>query len=378
MFTTGSKHFLGITGLAAVAAVLYMFLVNPSDLGSVALMALVSASGLVAGLVLFTRDANVETADAAHAAKARPEGAGPWPMVVALGVALMLLGIVTVQPVVVIGAAVALLGLAEWMVVDWADKASADGAFNRFIRARALQAIELPIFAAVGAGVIAFSFSRIMLAMSKSGGAVMFIVISSAILVAGFLVAFKPGFRGKVATVLSALSLVALVAAGVVSATSGEREDLVKAAEEGHFTHKSMEDCGPEKSKYFDKHPNSAVSMRSGVVATVILENGELTAIERGLSRRVDRITVARANHVSILFRNKDAEERRLFADLGETTMNINGTDVTEPLFDCTQLTSKNQEQVLVVRIDTPTTADNRYTLSVPGLPGTEVELVVP
>lgn len=378
MFTTGSKYFLGLTGLAAVAAVLYMILVNPSDLGSVALVSLTGAAGLMSGLVLFTRDATVETADAAHAANAAPSGPGPWPMVLALGAAVMLLGVATVQPVFVAGVAVALLGAAEWLVTDWADRASADSAFNRFVRERALQAIELPVFAAIGAGLVAFSFSRIMLAVSKSGGAVLFIVISAAILVAGFLVAFRPGFRGKVITVLSGLAAVSLVAAGVVSATSGEREELVKASEEGHFTHKSIEDCGPEKSKYLDKHPNSAVSMRSGVIATVILEDGELSAIEVGIDRRTDKITVARSNHVSILFRNKDAQDRRLFADFGEITQNVNGTELTEPLFDCTQLTGKNQEQVLVVRIDTPTTATSRYTLTVPGVEGAEVEMVVP
>jgi hypothetical protein len=378
MFTTGSKYFLGLTALSAVAAVIYMIVVNPSDLGSVALISLVAASGLVSGLVLFTRDATVASADAAHAAKAGPESAGPWPIVTALGVAVMLLGVATIQQVLIVGAAVALLGAAEWLVVDWADKASADGAFNRFVRSRALSAIELPVFAAIGAGLIAVSFSRIMLAVSKSGGAVLFIVISAAILVVGFLVAFKPAFRGKVVTVLSGLAAVALLAAGVVSATSGEREDLVKAAEEGHFTHKSIEDCGPEKSKYFDKHPNSAVSMRAGVIATVILEDGRLSAIEIGIDEPTNRITVARANHVSILFRNKDAEDRRLFASLGETVSNVNGTDITEPLFDCTQLTGKNQEQVLVVRIDTPTTATDRYTLTVPGVEGTEIEMVVP
>ena len=379
MFTTGSKYFLGLTGLAAVAAVLYMVLVNPSDLGSVALVSLVAGAGLIGGLLLFTRDATVDSPEAARAAAARPETASVWPVVAALGVALVLVGVSTVPAVFMLGAVVLLLGLAEWLVVDWAARASADSRFNRFVRERALEPIEMPVFAAVFAAVFAFSFSRIMLAIDKVGGAYLFIIVAAAILTVGFLIAFKPGFRGRVTAVVSTIAAVAIIGSGIVSATSGERAQLAKASAEDHYAHKTEEDCGPEPSEHFDKHPNSAVSSRSGVLATVTLENGRLSAVVVGIPEPVETVTVARANPVTILFRNKDGEDRRLLASLGSKMVTINDTDLEEAVFDCTPLTGKNQENVLVLKIDRPSIASTEpYTLTVPGVGGTEIELVVP
>jgi len=379
MFTTGSKYFLGLTGFAAVAAVLYMVLVNPSDLGSVALVSLVAGAGLVGGLLLFTRDATVDTPSAAVAAAASPAPNSPWPIVTALGVALVFVGVATVPAVFMLGTVVLVLGAAEWLVVDWSERASADSAFNRFVRERALQPIEIPVFAAVGAAVLAFSFSRIMLAIDKVGGAYLFIIVAAAILTMGFLVAFKPGFRGRVTLLVSTVATVGLIGAGIVSATSGERADLAEASAEDHYAHKTEEDCGPEPSKYFDKHPNSAVSSRSGVLATVVLENGRLSAVVVGLPDPVDTITVGRANPVTILFRNKDAEDRRLLASLGSKMVTVNDTDLEEAIFDCTPLTGKNQENALVLKIDRPSAASTEpYTLTVPGVGGAEIEVVVP
>lgn len=379
MFTTGSKYFLGLTGLAAVAAVLYMIFVNPSDLGSVALVSLVAGSGLVGGLLLFTRDATVDSPQAAWAAAARPETASVWPVVSALGAALVFVGVATVPAVFMLGVVVLLLGLAEWLVVDWASRASADNKFNTFVRERALAPIEMPVFAAVFAAVFAFSFSRIMLAIDKVGGAYLFIIVAAGILTVGFLIAFKPGFRGRVAAVVSTVAAVAVIGSGIVGATSGERAQLAKASAEDHYAHKTEEDCGPEPSEHFDKHPSSAVSARSGVLATVTLENGKLSAVVVGIPKAVDTVTVARSNPVTILFRNKDAADRRLLASLGSKMVTVNDTDLEEAVFDCTPLTGKNQENALVLKIDRPSVASTEpYTLTVPGVSGTEIELVVP
>lgn len=378
MFTTGSKYYLGLTGLGVVATVMYMIFVNPSDLGSVALVGMVAGTSLIGGLLLFTRDSTVEEPAAALAAAADPTTPAVWPVVAALGVALVLVGVATVPAVFMVGVVVLVLGLAEWMVVDWADRASADGAFNRFVRERALQPIELPVFAAVGAGVFAFSFSRIMLAIDKVGGAYLFIVFAAGILAVGFLIAFKPGFRGKIATLVSAVAAVGVIGAGIVGATSGERSQLAEASIAKHYAVKTEEDCGPEPSEHFDKHPNSAVSARSGVLATVTLEDGRLSAVVVGLAEPVDTVTVPRSNTFSILFRNKDSEDRRLLASLGSRTVTINDTDLEEAIFDCTPLTGKNQENILTLRITRPSSTTEPYSLSVPGISGEKIEVVVP
>ena len=61
MFTPSSKYFVGLTGIALVSAILYMFLINPSDLGAIALFGVAASSALVAGFTLFTRDSDAFT-----------------------------------------------------------------------------------------------------------------------------------------------------------------------------------------------------------------------------------------------------------------------------------------------------------------------------
>lgn len=372
MFTGASKYFLGLTAAAAVSLVLYLLFVTPNDLGAIALGAVVLVGGTLAGITLFNRDAEADTIEDATGAALQPLPNSLWPMVCALGAALMVVGLASVAMVFLIGLGVLALGAIEWLIQDWAEGASADNKFNSFIRERAINPLELPVFAAIGAGVIAFSFSRIMLAMDKAAGAILFIVISSAVLIVGFIVAFKPNFRGKIITVLAALSGVALIAGGVATALSGERSQLAEASAEDHFAHK---ECGEEESKYFDKLANNRVPLRSGVTATVILEDGKLRAEMIGFPEPTRYVTIPKANGVSVLFRNKDADDRRLVLNLG--TEVISDTGVEEKLYTCTQLTGEDQENVLVVKIDKQSSVAGPYSFTVPGVEDS-IEVVVP
>ena len=103
MFTPSSKYFLGLTGLALISAVLYMFLITPSDLGAIALFGVASSSALVAGFGLFTRDGDAFSNEEAVAAAAPSPGASIWPIVFALGAALVLTGLATVPVVFILG-----------------------------------------------------------------------------------------------------------------------------------------------------------------------------------------------------------------------------------------------------------------------------------
>jgi hypothetical protein len=372
MFTTASKYFLGLTAAAAAALVLYLLFVTPNDLGAIALGTVVLVAGTVAGITLFNRDADADTVEEATGAAAQPIANSLWPMVCALGVALMVVGLASVAMVFLIGVGVAAMGAAEWLVQNWAESASADSKFNNFIRERAISPLELPALAAVGGGLIAFSFSRIMLAMDKAAGTVLFIVIASAVLLVGFLIAFKPSFRGKVVAILATFAGLALIAGGVATALGGERAELAEASSEGHYMHK---ECGEEEAKYFDKEANNRVPLRSGVTATVILEGGQLRAEMIGFNEPQTYVVIGRSNDVSVLFRNKDDENRRLVLNLG--TEVVGDTGVEEKLYTCTQLTGKNQENVLVLNIKKQSSVAGPYTFTVPGIDDA-IEVVVP
>ena len=374
MFPTGSKYFLGVTALSAVAAILYMFLVNPSDLGALALWGLMGAAGTLAGFSLFTRDNETDSVEEAVEASAAPLAASFWPIVVSLGAAMVLLGAATTPVVFVLGIAVLVGGGVEWMVTGWADRASSDARYNSSVREKILGGIEYPGLAATVAIIIAFLFSRVMLTVSKNAATVIFIVVASAIFALGFYFSGKPQARRKAFTLVIPVAIGALAVAGVASALSGEREQLVEAAREDHFAAKHRE-CGEEASKYYDKHANNRVPLRSAVVATITVEDNELFAQEIGLERKVDTITIPRMNSTTVLFRNKDATERRLVVELGSEA--VGDTEVVEKLGTCTQLTGKNQEQVLTLTIPKPATEEEPYYFFVPGVEG-RIRLVVP
>lgn len=374
MFTPGSRYFLGITGLSAVSAVLYMFLINPSDIGSVALFGMLLSGGLIAGFSFFTRDGDsATTADAVEAATRAPQSSF-WPIVFALGIALTLLGVATHPIVFVLGITVIVAGGAEWTVQNWSERASADGEYNGSVRHRVFGALDYPGLAAVATGVIAYLFSRVMLTASKGGAAVIFIIVAAIIMGLGFVFARKPELRSKAIALSLTVGTLLLVVAGVASALAGERPQLAKYAKEKPYSAENRE-CGAEESKYYDHHANNTVSLRSAVLATVFVEDGKVRAQMIGLKKDVDTITVPRSNATNIIFRNLDEEEHRLVVNLG--TAVVAETGVKEKVGTCTQLTGKNQEQVLTLNIPKPSTADQVYSFTVPGAEG-EIKLVVP
>jgi hypothetical protein len=374
MFSTGSKYFIGLTVLSTVAAILYLFLVNPTDLGALALFGLAIGSATMAGFAIFTRDSDTETVEQAVDASAGPTTSSYWPIVLALGAAMILLGVATEPVVFILGIAVLVGGGVEWTIHNWADRASSDPAYNNNVRAKVLGGIEYPGLSTVLALVVAFLFSRIFLAISKDAATIFFMVIAGVIFALGFVFAARGDLRKKAVSLVLPVSIALLAVAGVVSALSGEREQLVEAAREEHFAAKNRE-CGEEASKYYDKHANNKVPLRTSVIATITVENNEVSAKMIGLDRKVDTITIPRMNSTTVLFRNLDKSERRLVVNLG--TAQVGDTEVVEPLGTCTQLTGKGQEQVLTLTIPKPSPAEAPYSFTVPGAMG-EIKLVVP
>jgi len=374
MITPGSKYFFGLTGLSLISAILYMVLVNPSDLGAVALFGLAASGALIGAMALFTRDGDVYTDEEAVAANAPAGSPSFWPIVFALGAALVLTGLATVPVVFVLGIAVLIAGGVEWTIQNWADGASSDREFNEFARTRAISAIEYPGLAAVGLGVIAFFFSRVVLAVTKEAGPIVFIVVAMAILVVGVLIATKPFMKGTVTVVVSVLAVVALAAAGTYAALSGERHELTVAAEEDHYD-ASHRECGAEASDHYDHLANNTVSLRSAVTATIFVKDGKVYAEAIGMTKKVDTVTIPRSSATSVMFRNLDEEQHRLVVNLGSAKVATTG--VIEKVGTCTQLTGKNQEQVMTLKIPKPATATEPYSFTVPGATG-EIKLVVP
>jgi hypothetical protein len=373
MFSTGFKYFFGVTVLSVVALIMSLALFEKLALVGVAISFLIAVGALLAGLSAFTsdgttRDANTSTSELVTQSI--------WPLISAIGVVFLGLGLVTSSVVFFGGIVVLLAAISEWMVQAWSERASTDLAHNTAARKRLLNPIEFPVLAAVGLGVIIFAFSRIMLTVDKSTGAVLFIVAGALVLVAGSLFAIKPNMKRSVGAAICVLGALGIVAGGVASAVSGEREELVEAAAEGHFSHP---ECGPEESKYFDKLAEGTLSLRSAVSATVVYQDGELFANVQGINTPQKSITIGRANPTNIIFRNATDGEFRLVAHLGgDKAAKSESKDKSHKDETCTQLVAPGAEQSLTLNVSKPSSAENVYYLYIAGAEDKKIEMVVP
>ncbi|MGA1259432.1 MAG: hypothetical protein ACO309_04395 [Ilumatobacteraceae bacterium] len=377
MFKVGSKLFLGLTGFAALTLVAYLIFVERLALGGVALsMVFAVLVGLSAVIIMINDgDSEVQPRDVSLVR------ASMWPLVTVVGFVLFILGLVVAQVYFIFGIVVVLAALTEWLVQAWSESASDDAAHNESARRRLLHPIEFPVIATLGLGVIIFAFSRIMLAISKSAGAVAFIVLSSLVLLVGAIVALRPALKSALVSGICVAGAVGIVAGGIAGQGAGLRTELAEAAAEGHFLHR---ECGEEKSKYFDKKAMKTISLRTNPVAIVELRGGVLSAIMTGFNEPQKIVSVPRGNPVTFIFRNFDDAERRMVASLG-TAMAAGGEASTEKEGHsdsnetCTQLIPRGAEQALTVTYAKPSIAqEDPLTLTVPGVSGQAIEVVVP
>lgn len=389
MFPTGSKLFLGLTGSAIAAFVLYGFFQEWTVVGVVGLGAAIVVLAFLAGVVTYTRDADVAPGDTAAVASAPAAQSAPenslWPLVGAIGGGLVVVGLVTDRRWLVGGFVVLLITLVEWMVQGWAERASADRKYNRNVRGFLLHPLEMPILAAVGLGAIIFAFSRIMLRSDHTVGPSLFIGLAALITFFGFLFAAKRRPSKAIAAAICTLGALGILGGGIWSAAAGERPEL---AEEGHIFRDTPEEkserskCDEEVTEA-DKKASGAVAAKSALTAEITLRNGVLEITEFG--RPADRVHIARGNSVNLLFRNKGGEEepRRLAAQFLANGVDENGKPTTDlqQVTVCTNAIEDGKVQMLTLVVPKPSTAapeGKEFKIFVPGVETAEVPLEVP
>lgn len=372
MFTTGSKYFLGIGLLAGIAIAVSLFYANPSALGVTALIGLFGAVSLLAGVMLFMRDGDVAN-DETSASNHPPPTTSMWPLVAAGGATLLLIGTITQAAIFILGIVVLVGAFVEWTVLAWSETASSDDDFNAAARKRLLNPIEFPVLGAIGLGVLIFSFSRVMLAVDSRMGAALFIIIGALLLVGGVLFATRTTLKQSAVSVICAFAAIAIVAAGISGASSGMRSELVVAKYESD--HEVQRECGPKASAYGDSGATQTISATSGVIATVEFIGGRLVAQVAGIPGEQKAITISRSSRSNIIFRNLDVGKFRLVAHLGTKRVT---EGVTEEVVLCTQLIERGAEQLLTLSIPKSSIANGPYSLSVAGVNGQDIELIVP
>jgi hypothetical protein len=381
MFTTGSKFLIGSAVLAAVMAIAYG-ISQDGVMGTIGLASAAVALAFLAGVNVFTRDANVFADDTAalttSAASARPPADSLWPMGFALGAAVLTVGLVTYQAVFVIGIVLLLVTGAEWTTHAWAERASAASSYNAEVRNRLANPLEFPLAAAIGVGLLVYAFSRVMLWLSKTNTVVAFSVLGAAIVLLAFLFAYRPGIRSRAALGLGIVGVLGLLTVGAAAGISGERdihehETTAGLASEGI--------CNSPDHFEADENASQTVGATANVAATITLdEAGQLAfAVNGPIESGATALSLPRSSPNNVIFRNQSGHERRLSLDLGTEIVELDEGQEEVPLQVCTTLVEDGGAQNLTLTIGAPSiTAPDGYYFFVPGVESARLELVVP
>ena len=384
MIQTGSRLLIGAAVLATAGAVIYG-VTQRGSIGTTGLIFAAVALAFLAGVNLFFRDSDVSamdpTAATQSAAAAPPPSPSLWPLLGAAGAVMVVVGIVSYPVVFVFGIIALIAAAAEWMVQAWSERASAEGSFNAVVRARISHPLEFPVLAAVGAGIIIYSFSRIMLFLSKASGPALFSVIAALILIAGFIIAFRPSVRNGAIASVAVIAALGLVAGGAAAALEGERElDPHETTDELS----SLGECDTPDETEADENASQSLADKASIAGELILKSdGTLVAKNAYVTGEQSRFVVTRANPTNIRFINDSSEDRRLVLDLGTKPAldadgnAIEGTRVPNQM--CTALVEDGGSQFLTFSIPVASAyAEQPYRFVVPGVEGAEVAVEVP
>jgi hypothetical protein len=379
MITTSSKLFYGLGAVAFAAAIVWM-IANDGGSGAVALVFVAIASIFLGAIASYVRDGHVlstdtEQHDSAPAAQ-RGSGRSWFPLGVALSLGMVVVGLVTSPGIFKVGIALMFAMLGEWLIQNWSDRASDDAVYNDRVRGRVVHPLEIPVGGALLLGAIVLSFSRIFLALSAEAGPIVFAILGALVLFFGSVLSVRRGTSVRLVGAVCGVVLLVLSAVGVALAINGEREGLTIAAEEDHFAHRA---CG-EEAEESDEDAVRSVSAKSSVAATVTLKDGALYAEMDGYSGPLTSITLQRSLNSSILFHNEDEGEHRMVVTYGKVVESLGGGVERETLLQaCTSLVAKGGQQGVVVNIPKPSFSSTEgFSITVPGLEGASVEVLVP
>jgi hypothetical protein len=253
MITTGAKLYLAIAGLALGGALLYGWgtggglngVLTAGLDGSVGeragftvLLFVAGAAAVLGCVVLAFRDADPDALQRVAGVDTLPEAMPPatgsyWPVLGAFAAVVALLGLVISTALFIVGAVVAGLVAIEWLVQAWADRATGDPEANRQIRNRFMHPVEFPAIAAIGIIVAVLAFSRVLLALPKSGSTVIAIAVASLVLAIAFVLSARPRLPRSFVAAIAVVAALAVVTGGIVAASVGER-DFEKHQTEEH------------------------------------------------------------------------------------------------------------------------------------------------
>ena len=279
MITRGSKYFFAaaavgyltaliygfVTGAAAHGGVLDVFsngdlvnsIVGPlsfgwkgwvgDQVGYSVLMAFAGTMAVLGGFTSAFRDGSPEalaelqgaTVERGEITGARvdlrvvtPQGLSFWPLFAAFSAGAAIVGLAVSTVLFGIGCLGLVIAGVEWTVKAWSERATGDAVQNKAIRDHLMHPLEIPIGAVLGAALIIFSMSRVLLAVSKVGAVFFIIIFATAVFVVAILLANRPELKRSVLVGALLVFGVLIIGGGIWGGVAGPREKEEHSEEE--------------------------------------------------------------------------------------------------------------------------------------------------
>ena len=153
-----------------------------------------------------------------------PTAPSYWPVIVAFGLGLTIIGIATSAAIMGIGLVFAGVAMLEWAISAWADRISADPVVNKTVRNRLLWPFEVPVVGAAGMAVLVIGLWRVFLAVSKFSALWVATGIAAAVFLAAVIFAMAPKVGKKVVVAVLTVGAIGIITAGIIAAAVGSRD----------------------------------------------------------------------------------------------------------------------------------------------------------
>lgn len=229
MVPFASKALFGLSAALFVAA--FGYGIDTSDaLGTTTLVFLAMAAfALAVAVLLATPDTPPFVAPDTPLAEQTPVGGRPsppslYPFGAAVGIGLLALGAATNGTVQVASLVVLVLVGAAWLIQHWTEDPAYNSAFGGRIRDRFVLPVGLPLGVAALVAIIAISLSRVFLALPETATRGVALAVAVVVLVSAFVIAASSKMAKTALALLTSFALVAVVAAGIVGVSHGERK----------------------------------------------------------------------------------------------------------------------------------------------------------
>jgi plastocyanin len=221
--------------LAAAALVLAIGLLSTvGDPGGFVIILGVSFAVAFSGLALtgsgfkdrapvFLSPADAPPVQMVSMGRSRSVRPSPWPLVGALAVGLVAVGLAVGSSVVEVGVVVGLAAAAGWLAQAWREDPTYTPSEAARVSGRLLAPVGFPLMALGLIAVIVISVSRVLLTLPRVGSIVTAFVGALGLLLAFFALSSRPHLARKSLVLLAGVAIAGVVTAGSVSAANGYR-----------------------------------------------------------------------------------------------------------------------------------------------------------